>query len=549
MDVTTAVAIVLSVLHLTLGRPLELAISEQITDSTVLEQVLQALKSIPEDCKEAQDILRTIIKAQTGSTELKEAVLSLQRLAEQKGEATKSVKFIFTQILESNKGSPILLFQGDIRKQLTRSAVTCNQCIWPSSTNGGVIVPFVIAPEFSDSSKTLIREALQEFNMLTCVHFTDRIMETDYLNIGSGTGCWSYIGKIGGSQFVSVEEAGCMSKGIIQHEIEHALGIYHEHTRSDRDQYVDILWYNIAEGDWSNFALDDGSTLGLPYDYASVMHYDRYEFSNTSGQPSILPIPDPTVEIGQRYGLSNLDVAKVNKLYNCNRCSTLLSDPQGSFSTPNFPGLYQNGANCRWLIRLSSNKISLQLNNFDVQLTADCSADFINVYDGANTSSPVLLKKACGKLDLPALVSSGSMMLVVFVSDGTVAAHGFQASYRTVTCDSTSAQDNGIVTSPGYPLEYPNDMDCVMAILAPAGYKISMTFTQFDLENFPGCGSDYLIINDGARSTSKTIGKYCGNIQIPHLVSTGRSLLLQFHSDSWVNAAGFQANYSFVKSR
>ncbi|XP_069077396.1 embryonic protein UVS.2-like [Pleurodeles waltl] len=188
-------------------------------------------------------------------------------------------------------------------------------------------------------------------------------------------------------------------------------------------------------------------------------------------------------------------------------CSNLLSDQQGSFSAPKSPEKPKNGVDCQWLIRLASNKlflflpnqISLQFDDFDVQLTTDCSADFINVYDGDSTSSPVLLK-AYGKLDLPPLLSSGSMMLVEFVSDGAGSASGFTASYRTaVPCDSTYTTDSGIITSPGYPQQYPNSINCVMAILAPADYKISLSFTQFELEPFLGCGNDYLIISDGSR--------------------------------------------------
>ncbi|KAJ1182622.1 hypothetical protein NDU88_007808 [Pleurodeles waltl] len=534
-------------------------------DSMVLEQVLEVLQSIPADCKEAQDILwtifnpqngtvfnaqnETIFNARNGSAALKEAASSLQRLAEEKSAATDSPKYISSQIMESNKGSSITLLQGDIKMQLFRSAVKCNQCIWPQSSSGTVTVPFVLDPEFSNSNKALIRAALQEFNTLTCVKFTDRTMEADYLSISSGNGCWSYIGKTGGAQYLSLDKTQCMSKGIIQHEIEHSLGFYHEHTRSDRDQYVDILWNNIAKDDWGSFEKKDSNTLGLPYDYKSVMHYDRKTLSNMPWQPSILPKPDPTVEIGQRYGLSNLDVAKVKKLYNCDLCSTLLSDKQGSFSAPKPPEKYKNREDCQWLIRLPSNKISLQFDDFDVQLTTDCSADFINVYDGDSTSSPVLLKKACGKLDLPPLLSSGSMMLVEFVSDGAGSASGFTASYRTaVPCDSTYTTDSGIITSPGYPQQYPNSIDCVMAILAPADYKISLSFTQFELEPFPECGNDYLIISDGSRSTSQPIGKYCGKMRVPKLVSTGNVLLLQFHSDIWVSNAGFKAEYSFVKS-
>lgn len=48
---------------------------------------------------------------------------------------------------------------------------------------------------------------------------------------------------------LSLSVFGCMDRGIIQHELLHALGFYHEHTRSDRDQYVRINWENVPEGD------------------------------------------------------------------------------------------------------------------------------------------------------------------------------------------------------------------------------------------------------------------------------------------------------------
>ena len=37
--------------------------------------------------------------------------------------------------------------------------------------------------------------------------------------------------------------------GIVPHELLHALGFYHEHTRSDRDQLVKINWEYIPQGD------------------------------------------------------------------------------------------------------------------------------------------------------------------------------------------------------------------------------------------------------------------------------------------------------------
>lgn len=55
------------------------------------------------------------------------------------------------------------------------------------------------------------------------------------------------MGRDGGQQLVSLSAFGCLDRGIIQHELLHALGFYHEHTRSDRDQYVRINWENVPE--------------------------------------------------------------------------------------------------------------------------------------------------------------------------------------------------------------------------------------------------------------------------------------------------------------
>lgn len=60
--------------------------------------------------------------------------------------------------------------------------------------------------------------------------------------------CWSNYGKVGGGQTVSVMKGGCTWKGIIQHELDHALGFLHEHSRSDRDKHVKIMWEYISPG-------------------------------------------------------------------------------------------------------------------------------------------------------------------------------------------------------------------------------------------------------------------------------------------------------------
>lgn len=60
--------------------------------------------------------------------------------------------------------------------------------------------------------------------------------------------CFSYIGKLpSGGQNLSIGN-GCDEQHIVEHEFLHALGLYHEQSRPDRDDYLTIMFENIQTG-------------------------------------------------------------------------------------------------------------------------------------------------------------------------------------------------------------------------------------------------------------------------------------------------------------
>ncbi|XP_053305441.1 embryonic protein UVS.2-like [Spea bombifrons] len=430
------------------------------------------------------------------------------------------------------------MIQGDIAVRRNRNVLSCpgKACLWPRSGNGLVHVPYILSNNYTSLERDIVHGAMEELMDLTCIRFVLRTKEPSYLRIRPVDGCWSYIGRIGGTQDVSLMKTGCLHRGIIQHELLHSLGFQHEQCRSDRDKYIRINWNNISQDKERNFYKMSTQNLGIPYDYQSVLHYGKYAFANDAGKPTLEPKGNPSALIGQRIGLSSLDVMKINKLYQCNVCRYLLAEPHGGFSWQG--SQHPNTSSCVWLIRVPEGKVLLHFETFNVKSSPACSRGFIAVTSGPSKEAPKLLPKTCGNLQPFTLMSSGVMMRVEFASSG--AEVNFKATYSSVTCGGSLSNTTGSFSTPGFPSKYPNSMDCVWALSAPHGNRITIHFASFNLESSPGCTYDYLLIRDGRKQKKK-----CGLVPQLNITSSRQSLLVHFHSDASVQAGGFHATYVF----
>lgn len=209
-------------------------------------------------------------------------------------------------------------FQGDI--VLTDDQVEDN-----SSKNNKVAASFsrwpqgrvyyTIANNMGGINKNKIINAVKEYNTKTNVQWIPRSNQNDYVEFifgsSSGSDGWAHIGKRGGKQNVSLDQN--ISLGSVIHEMGHSIGLYHEHTRADRDQHVKILWHNIMNNQTSNFTkYSSGTDIG-PFDIKSVMMYWPNSYSK-NGLPTIVKANGDNFTY-TRNGFTPGDISTINTAY------------------------------------------------------------------------------------------------------------------------------------------------------------------------------------------------------------------------------------------
>jgi hypothetical protein len=144
----------------------------------------------------------------------------------------------------------------------------------------------------------------------------------DYHRIWLNTGCGTYV---------------------ILHEMMHALGVYHEQKRGDRDKYLDVgpappsddPEVRRQQRRWAYQYVPTGTCLG-DYDFKSVMHYAVVRDDPKGVFPRVAPTKTGLArlaeqsyalgDVGQRKTLSPDDVAAIKALY-----------PAPSLAEPNPP--------------------------------------------------------------------------------------------------------------------------------------------------------------------------------------------------------------------
>ncbi|XP_075711718.1 ovochymase-1 [Rhinoderma darwinii] len=251
----------------------------------------------------------------------------------------------------------------------------------------------------------------------------------------------------------------------------------------------------------------------------------------------------------------------------------ILDDAVGAIASPGFPYGYAGGLICSWVISTTSSNglIKIVVEHLSIEESVNCIVESLSIYREENNVSK-LIDKMCGfQSNRVTYESRGPMVRVVFITanQGVYSRNGFSLQYKIYgeqvrgfmrtgwkksktqeSCDDViETSENGVISSPGYPGDYPNDLRCEWRIIAPLGSIIRLDIDSLSTEkDETGC-QDVLHVYRGLGENKVLLDSLCGNMSDYAVKISGPEMSLVFISDSRVSMEGFSSRYSFWKQQ
>ncbi|XP_047200285.1 CUB and sushi domain-containing protein 3 [Hippoglossus stenolepis] len=281
-------------------------------------------------------------------------------------------------------------------------------------------------------------------------------------------------------------------------------------------------------------------------------------------------------------------------------CGGDVRGPWGTILSPGYPDSYPSSLNCTWTVEVSHGKgVQFQFNSFHLE----DQHDYLLVTENGSFLQP-LARLTGNELpsNINAGLYGNFKAQLRFISDFSISYEGFNITFSEYTlepcedpgmprfgrrngysfgvgdtlsfscnvgyrlegaleliclgggrrmwsaplprcvaeCGSSVINNEGIMLSPNYPMNYDNNHECIYSIQVQAGKGINISARTFHLAQ-----GDILKIYDGKDNAAHVLGAFTGTSMLGlTLISTSNHLWLEFYSDPESAGEGFKLVYS-----
>ncbi|XP_046555555.1 cubilin-like isoform X2 [Haliotis rubra] len=202
---------------------------------------------------------------------------------------------------------------------------------------------------------------------------------------------------------------------------------------------------------------------------------------------------------------------------------------------------------CWWRIIAGQEDNVVNISVLETNLFQDyyCTNSYVEAYDGKDSSEGLIIKWC--STSTPMFLSTGKYLFLRLHSSSNVD-KGFLLTYTSTEavispCGTSLTAYNHVsfLSSPGYPENYKNHLDCRWVVRAMSGFKtVKIEVTDAHLEY--DCSFDNVTIYDGQDMSAQLIGVFCASNR-PTLQSSGMFMFIRFQTDSSRTHKGFQIKY------